>query len=243
MISTSEAIEGTSRARLGHLESDVAGLWAAVRNLEAKLGCVSTEAAPPMQSPSQAENAGGPYNKSNNDDSDSTVSDSSLTNPPTHLLQLFDNGMLGTDGDGSANPSGHAPSMHKAHRSSALRALLPSREDMLTITASASSWLPLHNALFPTINMFKTSDEMLSQYDKLQAPNADLVAIAALLLYIALTVQQAPDDTVGRAAGSIRDASSFVMDVSDRVECIVISDDTLAGTLEGMETTMLFIRL
>lgn len=243
MIPTSEAIEGTSRARLGHLESDVAGLWAAVRNLEAKLGCVSTEAAPPLQSPSQTENAGGPDNKSNDDDSDSTASGSSLTNPPTHLLQLFDNGLLGSDGDGSAFPLRHAPSMHKAHRSSALRALLPSREDMLTITASASSWLSLYNALFPTINMIKTSDEMLSQYDKLQAPNADPVAIAALLLSIALTVQQAPEETAGRAAGSIRDASSFVKDVSDRIECIVISDDTLAGTLEGMETTLLFIRL
>ncbi|KAL9130270.1 MAG: hypothetical protein Q9217_001520 [Psora testacea] len=243
MIPTSDAIEGTSRARLGHLESDVAGIWAAVRNLEAKLGCVSTEAAPPVQSPSQTGNTGGPHNKPNDDDSDSTASDLELTNPPTHLLQLFDNGLLGSNGDGSAVPSRHALSLHKAHRSSALRALLPSRENMLSITASASSWLSLYNALFPMMNFTKTSDEMLSQYDKLQDPNADPVAIAALLLSIAITVQQAPDDTAGGAAGSIRDASSFVKDVSGRVERIVISDDTLAGTLEGMETTLLFIRL
>ncbi len=245
MIPAADTIEGTSRARLGHLESDVAGLWAAVRNLEAKLGCVSTEAteAAPLHSPSQTENAGSPHNKPNNDDSDSAASDLSLTNPPTHLLQLFDNGLLGSDGDRSAFPSRHTPSLHKEHRSSALRALLPSREDMVTITASASSWLSLYNALFPTINFVKTGGEMLMQYDKLQDPNADPVAIATLLLSIALTVQQAPDYTAGRAAGSIRDVSSFVKDVSDRVECIVISDDTLAGTLEGMETTLLFIRL
>lgn len=240
MIPTSDAIEGTSRARLGHLESDVAGLWAAIRNLEAKLGCVSNEAAPHLQSPSQTEIAGGPHNKPNDDDSDSTASEVSLTNPPTHLLQLFDNGLLGSDGDGSAF---HSPSLHKAHRSSALHALLPSREDMLTISASASSWLSLYNAFFPTINFTKTSDEMLSRYDKLQDPNADPVAIAALLLSIAITVQQAPDDTAGCAAESIKDALSFVKDVSDCVERIVISDDTLAGTLEGMEMTLLFIRL
>ena len=243
MIPTSDAIERTSRARLGHLECDVAGLWAAVRNLETKLGCVSTEAAHPLQSPSQTESAGGPHNKPDDDDSDSTASDLSQTNPPTHLLQLFDNGLLGSNGDGSAFLSRHAPSLHKAHRSSALRALLPSREDMLTITASASSWLSLYNALFPMINFIKTSDEMLSQYDKLQDPNAGPVAVAALLLSIALTVQQAPDDTAGRAVGSIRNVSSFVKHVSDRVERIVVSDDTLAGTLEGMETTLLFIRL
>lgn len=243
MIPTSEAVEGTSRARLSHLESDVAGLWAVVRNLEAKLGGVSTEAGSPLQSPSPTENEGGPHNKPNDDDSDSTASDMSLTNPPTHLLQLFDNGWLGSDGDGSALQSHHAPSLHKAHGTSALRALLPSREDMLTITASASSWLSLFNALFPRINFTKTSDEMMSQYDKLQDPNADPVAIASLLLSIAITVHQAPDDTTGLAAGSIRDASSFVKEVSDRVERIVISDDTLAGTLEGLETTLLFIRL
>lgn len=240
MIPTSEAVERTSRARLGHLESDVAGLWAAVRNIQTKVHCVSNEAAGSLLSPSQTDNAGGPNNEQSEDDSDSIASELSLTNPPTHLLQLFDNGLLGSDGDGSAF---YAPSLHKTHRSFALRALLPSREDMLTITASASSWLSLYDALFPTINFTKTSDEMLSRYDSLQDPNADSVAIAALLLSIAITVQQAPDETAGSAAGNIKDAFSFVKHVSDCVERIVISDDTLAGTLEGMEATLLFIRL
>ena len=230
MIPTSDAIDGTSRARLGHLESDVASLWTAVRSLEAKLGYVSTEADSPLESPAQTENADGPRDEPNNDDSDSTTSDLSLTNPPSHLLQLFDNGLLDSDGDGSAFQSLHGPSLHKAHRSSALRALLPSREDMLTITASASSWLYLYNAIFFKINFTKTSDEMLSQYDKLQDPNADSVAIAALLLSIAITVQQASGDTAGNAAGSIRDPASFVKDVSDSIERIVVSDDNLAGT-------------
>ena len=243
MLSTSDAIDGTSRARLGHLESDVAGLWTAVRILEAKLGYVPTEVDSSLQSPAQTEVADDPRDEPNDEDSASTTSDLSLTNPPSHLLQLFDNGLLGSDGDGSAFPSRPGPSLHKAHRSSALRALLPSREDMLTITASASSWLYLYNAIFPKINFTKTSDEMLSQYDKLQDPNADSVAIAALLLSIAITVQQASGDTAGNAAGSIKDAASFVKNVSDSVERIVVSDDNLAGTLEGLETTLLFIRL
>ena len=243
MISTSETIEGTSRARLGHVESDVADLWAAVRKLEAKLGCMSTEADPLLESPSPTEESGGPYNTPNDDDSDSIAADLSLTNPPTHILQLLDNGLLDSNGDGSAFQSHHTPSLHKAHRSSPLRALLPSREDMVTITASASSCLSLYNALFPVMSFAKTSDEMLSQYDKLQDLNADPVAIAALLLSIALIVQQAPNDTAGRVAGSIKDASSFIKDVSDCVELIVISDDILAGTLNGMEMTLLFIRL
>lgn len=255
MMSTSDANALTSRARIEHLESDVSSLWTIVRNLETKLGCVPTEVAPPPQPQPQpqpqleTENTGDPQpqDKPNDadDDFDSNASDLSPTNPPSHLLQLFDNGLLISYGQGrdSATPSRHAASLHKAQGSSALRRLMPSRENMLTITAHASSWLSLYYALFPMINFPKTSDEMLSQYDKLQDPNEDPVAVAALLLSVAITVQQAPDDTAGRAAESIKDASSFIRDVSDSVERIVISDNGLAGSLEGIETTILFLRL
>ena len=114
---------------------------------------------------------------------------------------------------------------------------------MLTITAHASSWLSLYYGLFPIISLPKTSDEMLSQYDKLQDPNADPIAIAALLLTVAITVQQAPENNADSSAESIRDTSSFIKDVSDSVERIVIFDDALTGSLEGIETTLLFLRL
>ena len=247
MMPTADSVTATSRGRIGHLESDVSSLWTAVHNLEARLGYVSSETITPPQPPSHTEIADGRHDKPSDDDdsdSDSNASDLTPTSPPTHLLQLFDNGLLGSSGYGSSvNPSHHASSLHKAHGISALRGLMPSREDMLTITAHASSWLSLYNAIFPMINFTKTSDEMLSQYDKLQDPKADPVSIAALLLSVAITVQQAPDDTTGRAAESIRDASSFVKDVSDSVERIVILDDALAGSLEGIETTLLFLRL
>jgi hypothetical protein len=84
---------------------------------------------------------------------------------------------------------------------------------------------------------------MLSQYDNLQDPNADPVTITALLLSVALTVQQAPDGNAGRNTGNIRDVSLFVKNVSDSVERIVISNDALAGSLKGIETTLLFVRL
>ena len=253
MISNSDAVTLTLRARIEHLESDVSSLLTSVRNLETKLGCVLTEAAtrpqPQPQPQSQTEDADPPQSQDKpsdgDDDSDSDASDLSPPNPPTHLLQLFDNGLLGSEGQrhGSITPPCHAASLHKVQGSSALRRLMPSRETMLTITAHASSWLSLYYGLFPMINLPKTSDEMLSQYDKLQDPNADPVAMAALLLSVAITVQQASDDNTGRSAESIRDASSFIRDVSDSVERIVIFDDALAGSLEGIETTLLFLRL
>lgn len=243
MIPTSDTVKVTSRARINHLEGEVSSLWTAVRNLEAKLGCVSAESAARPKPFLQTGDPCTPQEKPSDDDCDSNASDTSPSNPPSHLLQLFDNGFLGSNKYGSASPSHHAPSLHKAQGAYALRALMPSRDDMLNITVHASSWLSLNNALFPTINLTKTSDEMMSQYDKLQDPHADPVAIAALLLSIAITVQQAPDDTAGLAAESIRDASLFIKNVSDSVERHVVSDDALAGSLEGIETTLLFLTL
>lgn len=243
MMPTSDAVRVTSRARIRQLEGEVSSLWTAVRNLEAKHGCIPIEAATAPQRSSQMEAAGGPHDKPSDDDSDSNSSDLSPANPPSHILQLFDNNLLGSDGYGSATPSHHSPGLHKAQGSSALLRLMPSREDMLTITGHASLWLSLYNALFPMNNLTKTSDEMLSQYDQLQDPNTDPVAIASLLLSVAITVQQAPDDTAGHAAESIGDAPSFIKTVSDSVERIVISDDAIAGTLEGIEVALLFLRL
>ena len=246
-MTTSDAIGATSRARIEHLENEVLSLWTTVHNLEAKLDSFSSQITSHHQPPPQTETAAAPQAKSRTDDSEidsnSSVSDLTPTHPPTHLLQLFDNGVLGSHEDASATTSRDTISPHKARGTSALRSLMPSRDDMLTITAHTSSWLSLFNAFFPINNLIKTSDEMLSQYDKLQNPNADPVAIAALLISVAMTVQEAPNDTTGRAAESIRDASLFVKDVSDSVERIVISEDILAGSLDGIQTTLLFIRL
>jgi hypothetical protein len=135
-----------------------------------------------------------------------------------------------------------APSLHKAQESYALRALLPSKEDMVGISAQASPWLYMYNSLFPMTNIFSSGEEMLSQYDKLQDPNANPFEIADLLLSVAITVQQKPNEMVANAAG-IKNASSFIKDVSDTVERIIISHDALAGTLEGIRTSLLFLRM
>ena len=230
----------TSKAHIAHLKNDVSRLWTAVHTLETKLGCVLTEAT--LQPTSQMGNIGAFHGTPSDDDLDSNASDLSPTSPQSHLLQLFDNGLLGSDGYGPEAPLRPAPSLYKAQESYALRALLPSKEDMVGISAQASPWLYMYNSLFPMTNIFSSGEEMLSQYDKLQDPNANPFAIADLLLSVAITVQQKPNETVANAAG-IKNASSFIKDVSDTVERIVISHDALAGTLEGIRTSLLFLRM
>lgn len=240
MLRRSSTAAITSKARIAHLENDVSRLWTAVHTLETKLGCVRTTA--PSQPPSQMGNTGGFHGTVSDDDLDSSASDLSPSSPQSHLLQLFDNGLLGSDGYGPEAPVRPAPSLHKAQECYALRALLPSKEDMVGISVQASPWLYMYNSLFPTTNIFSSGEEMLSQYDKLQDPNANPFAIADLLLSVAITVQQRPTETVANASG-IKNASSFIKDVSDTVERVIISHDALAGTLEGIRTSLLFLRM
>lgn len=243
---TSETVRATSGARIKELESEVSSLWTAVRSLEARLACAPTGISIHPHPSSQKELQASPQENPKKDDNDSESDASGIppTSPPSHLLQLFDNGLLDSSRYESATTlSRSVNGTHKTQKSYVLRNLMPSREDMLTITAHASSWLSLQNAFFPTVNMMKSGAEMLSQYDKLQDLNTDLISIAAHLLYVAITVQQAPDDKAANGLESIRNVSSFVKNVSDSVERIVIADDNLAGTLDGIETVMLFVRL
>ena len=256
MLPTSRAIAVTSRARLGRLESEVASLSLTVRHLQAQLGSrlPATPSPAHLQQSSRLETESDRpdshsdrddgHDDDDNDESDSSASDSSPAHPPAHLLPLFHNGLLDADGNGSLPLPLDAPTPHKMGKSSALRGLMPSREEMLAITSYASSWLSLYNTLSPLISFTKTGEEMLLQYDRLQPdPNSDPIALAALLISIAITVQQTPDDTTSHATIPIRDVPTYIKDVSDTVERIVISDDTLAGSLEGIEATLLFLRL
>ena len=249
MTPASDAPRMNSRARIVHLESSVSNLWTVVRKLEAQLGCVPAEVDEAARLRSQSAGAHASHNQHPEDDDSDLDSESATSpngspaNPPTHLLQLFDNDLLSSSGHGTSSLPQHVSSLHQAHDISELRRLMPSREDMLIITAHASSWLSLYNSLFPFQGVTKTSGEMLLQYDKVQDPRASPVAITSLLLSVALTVQQAPHDTTVSAVQSIRNASLFIKDVSDTVERIFVADDALVGNLEGLETALLFLRL
>jgi hypothetical protein len=246
MTPTSVTVGLASRARIARLEQDVSSLWTALHAVDAKFDCVPIGPSPlPLALPqTQASNSSTTYDgRPAVASSDSDSSDLSPTNPPTHLLQLFDNGLLGTHPDASNITPRHATASHKVHGVSALRELLPSREDMLTITAHAASWLSLYNSLFPMTSVTRSGDAMLSQYDSLNDPDAYPIAVSALLLAIALTVQVVPNEIFAGAVTSIKDAPSFIKNVSDTVERVVVLDDALAGTLDGIEATLLFLRL
>ncbi|KAK4502079.1 hypothetical protein PRZ48_007890 [Zasmidium cellare] len=244
-----EVVRITTRARLASLERNQSSIWAAVRQLQAQNGiAASTERPPsPSQGPSRRESLLSPVHGGPDGDGDDDSDASESLSPPTapiHLLQLFDNGVLDSGGNdsGHAGASHHPPSPQRVQDCAALRALMPARTDMITIAAYASSWLPLYASLLPMVNVDKTPEALLTRYDELQH-EADPIALATLLLYIAMAVQHAPPPASFPESEQMQHIPTFVKTVSDTVERVVISDDALGGTLEGIEAALLFLRL
>ncbi|KAH0188522.1 hypothetical protein KCU99_g857, partial [Aureobasidium melanogenum] len=125
--------------------------------------------------------------------------------------------------------------------STALLKLLPSREDMVIIAANSSDWLSWYKVLFSLNIAMGAGPVMLENYDKVTQSATHPVPIAILLLAVTLTVQQAPDAT--SMLRSIPDSATFIKDVSNLVEKVVVSNDDLIADLEGIRCALLFIRL
>lgn len=76
----------------------------------------------------------------------------------------------------------------------------------------------------------------------MQDPTAHPCAVAICLLSIAVTAQQAPAGVASQLTG-IKDLQAFPREVSTVVEQIIVADNALGGTMEGIEATLLFLRL
>ena len=232
---SSDLVAATSRDRIAHLEDSVSHLWSVVRDLRSELGHAQSEE--PQCHDAKVE----PHSE----DGDSEMSEVSPMNPPTHLQQLFDNEFLdshGNDGLSSDIGAEKTSSAIWTRARSRLQALMPLKDDVRTILMNAATWLTLYNALFPTITMFTNAQEMLARYEALQAPDASPMAVASLLISICITVIQKPAD-LSKDLTTIKDTPAFVRKVTEAVEETVVSNDTLAATLEGIETSLLYVRL
>lgn len=169
---------------------------------------------------------------------------------PTHLRQLFDNDLLDSQTPNDPEWQDHdyrnaRPAVEKylniARRE--LQRLLPSREDVSAIAGFTFPWMSIYVAMFPHIRMQTTAKEMLDQYDELCSPNANPMSLANLLISMALTIRQIPANDVRSLAPGLRNVARFVAEVSETIDRTIASNDTLAATLDGIETSLLFTRL
>ena len=81
------------------------------------------------------------------------------------------------------------------------------------------------------------------EYEGLQRPDASPYTLAAVLLWMAIGVQNAPPDMLRTMSESMKDRSKFVRQVSDTLEEVVVTNDTVAGSIEGIEISLLWVRL
>lgn len=230
VIPTPETTKLTSRARIDALEKSVSDLWNAIgQNPPLPIGQGLHFHDRPNTS------------HSNHQQSPDSSNPSSPANPPTHLLRLLDNDLLDSNGNETTIPSARLSTSTMSKESTALLKLLPSREDMVIIAANSSDWLSWYKVLFSLNIAMGAGPVMLENYDKVTQSATHPVPIAILLLAVTLTVQQAPDAT--SMLRSIPDSATFIKDVSNLVEKVVVSNDDLIADLEGIRCALLFIRL
>ncbi|CAD0088088.1 unnamed protein product, partial [Aureobasidium vineae] len=231
VIQTSDTAKLTSRARIDALEKSVSDLWSAIGQ------------NPPVVAPGQVSHSDNrpTISRLEHEQSPGTSSPSSPANPPTHLLSLFDNDLLDSNGHETTTPSNRLSTSTMSKESAALLKMLPSREDMVTIAANAESWLSWYKVLFSLNLAMGAGPMMLDNYDRVKRFETHPVPITSLLLAVTLTVQQAHDAT--SMLRSIPDSTTFIKDVSNLVEKIVVSNDDLIADLEGIRSALLFIRL
>jgi hypothetical protein len=229
----------TSRHRINQLEETVSQLWNAVRELQAHTSI-------PGSSLPQSANPISIVGDEQDRDSDSEASESLPRNPPTHLKRLFDNEVL----DSRDYPS--PVTTHSSNRAAdqrindareAIQALIPSRSDVEAIATHASGWLGIYNELFPSTLFVGTQRHLLAQNEKMRGPQAPLMAVAAFVLSLAIAVLQGTEDTAELQLQDVVDGHKFIQEVSTVVETVIVRDEVLAGTVEGIEISLMCLRL
>lgn len=83
---------------------------------------------------------------------------------------------------------------------------------------------------------------MLAKYESVQDAQAHPCAVAVCLMAIAITAQQTPAHIASKLKG-IKDLQAFPREISSVVEETIVADNALGGTIEGIEATLLFLRM
>lgn len=164
-----------------------------------------------------------------------------------HLQQLFDNEFVDTqtpDGLDSTLSSDHVSSSTLSKARSRLQALIPSREDVRAICdTSMKGWMSIYSSLFPSIHKFNTGEDMLRQYDYLTSPTASPTTVAGFLVSVAITLAQRPAESLPHLESIHPNPTQWIKNVNNTVEEWVVKQDDLACTFDGVETSLLFVRL
>lgn len=192
--------------------------------------------------------------------------------PPTHLKFLFDNALIGPE-QHDENPGDDLSKARCSPRyleqaRTRLQRLMPPRyvqlcdmrggvcvrqgfhmlnkhrNDVAVAASYADPWMKLYTTLFPTEAALGTRNNLTTDYEPMLAPDAHPVHIAFYLLTFAITVRQIPPPHAQELSLSgWENASVYAREVSHAVEATIIAHTGIASTIDGIETTVMYLRL
>ncbi|EMC96144.1 hypothetical protein BAUCODRAFT_464900 [Baudoinia panamericana UAMH 10762] len=236
------ALRLTSRDRIAKLESNVSSLWKLVRSLENRLAAHDGHHPNPTVEPDAVVEhmAEAGYDTESSDET-------SAANQPTHLRQLFQDGPL----DWKEHPAPDTPQRLMRHASvgrqqrarGALRKILPSREEAAAIADQSTTWIGLNESLFSIGHIPADKAAISRRWESAHEDSAEPTEIAMLLLTLALTAVQMPADAMPKSPIGLMHGHDFVHSVSDAVESLIVQDDTLAASIDGLEVSIIWARL
>ncbi|KAK7425576.1 hypothetical protein QQZ08_007899 [Neonectria magnoliae] len=224
-----------TRDRVSRLEQQVARLTKAVYSQNSNLGTgVIQEDALSSDVPT---------------DTESQVSDVPMMEPPTYLNSLFNNNLISSDNHDNGNFQDLRTRKALSHLSgtarAALQPLIPSKEDVAVFAGHASGWQSVLHFVVPVASMSRSGEEILAQYEDMKQPTIDPVSLASWLLSLAITAEQMPREAASSGFTSrwSTNTSRFSTAVAEAVERTIVARETLSGTLQGIETNSLLVRL
>lgn len=230
----------TSRDRISRLEQQIANL---------------TSVAAERTQASLASPADNEFHEE--DGSETPVDDSEVVyepeegptaTPPTHLKFLFDNALIGPEqheeNPGDDLSKARVSSRYLDQARARLQRLMPSAKDVAAASGYADSWMKLYLTLFPTDAAVSARNHLSSGYEQMIASDVHPVHIAHYLLTFAITIRQVPPSHAeGLSLNGFEDATVYAREVGHAVESTIIAHTGLASTIDGIEATVMYLRL
>lgn len=101
----------------------------------------------------------------------------------------------------------------------------------------------LYHTLCISSFTYRTGDQLVTNYDYMGSDSVHPASLGMYLMCIAITIQQMPLGIVPAGFYQGKGIRRYVVDVLRTVEQTVISVDCVAGTVHGLDTAMLYVRL
>lgn len=123
----------------------------------------------------------------------------------------------------------------------ALSCLVPSKDDVVTVTTAAVDWWSIHNSVHPSLSI-DSRQCLIDKHGQLHSPSARPASIAMWLVCFSMALLQLPQDFNPAVLQSINSPRDFLQRTVKRVDQLLTSDSHMRN-LEGIECAVVFSKL